>query len=203
MANLIVLHGTPGAGKGTQSDRLIGREYNGLPVFHISAGDRIRDINASDNASIFTQEVRAGLANGNLSDELVNCVVFEKVAEFPQSSIVVMDGYPTKPSAIEGFYKAVDQGGHKLLGGILLEVSQETSFKRLTERGTRGGNELEPVITPEKAEKRYKVFREMTLPTMNLIEKRAQVIRINAESDANEVWYAFESQFNKLASFSD
>lgn len=198
MADIIIVHGTPGAGKGTLSKDICLTPRCGRNIFHISAGDRLRDINTGLEPSKLADKVKSELASGDLSNITLNDIVFEKIDSCPDDSIVILDGYPTRLDAVPLFLETVNGSRHKLLGGIMLEVSQETSFLRLAGRGLRGGEKV-PAITPAHVEARYRTFKNMTEPTMAVLEGDMPVLRINAEPNKDVVRQRFEEAFDHVA----
>src|SRR5580693_42004 len=85
----LVLFGSPGSGKGTQSKYIV--EWLGIP--QISTGDILREhIRRGDSIG---QEIAALLRAGSLvSDDLANCLVQERVSEPDCKGGFILDGYP-------------------------------------------------------------------------------------------------------------
>ena len=107
-APAIILFGSPGSGKGTQAKLL--RRY--LKVPHISTGDMLRThIEAGDDIG---EQTRGLLKSGKLvSDDLVNQLVEDRIAEPDCRSGIILDGYP----------RTVNQAA------VLLEMMQHHAFK--------------------------------------------------------------------------
>jgi adenylate kinase len=86
----LILFGSPGSGKGTQSKLVRERCLQGP---HISTGDMLRTRMQADDA--FGAEIRSLMRAGRLvPDELVNRLVSERLAEPDAQSGVILDGYP-------------------------------------------------------------------------------------------------------------
>jgi adenylate kinase len=85
----IILFGSPGSGKGTQSKYLV--EWLGIP--QISTGDMLREhIHNGDAIGVaITDRMRAGSL---VSDELVNQLVFERINQPDSVRGFILDGYP-------------------------------------------------------------------------------------------------------------
>jgi adenylate kinase len=92
----IILFGSPGSGKGTQSKYLV--EWLGIP--QISTGDMLREhIRNRDAIGLAIEErMRAGSL---VSDELVNQLVFERINQPDASRGFILDGYPRTPAQAE------------------------------------------------------------------------------------------------------
>src|SRR5580700_12321934 len=85
----IILFGSPGSGKGTQSKYLV--EWLGIP--QISTGDMLRD--HIRRGTEIGQSIRALMRSGTLvQDELVNRLVAERITEPDCSRGFILDGYP-------------------------------------------------------------------------------------------------------------
>ena len=92
----LILFGAPGSGKGTQANLL--RQALGVP--HISTGDMLRERIARNDA--LGQEVEGILQSGGLvSDEIVNRLVADRIAQPDCAAGFILDGYP----------RTVDQAG--------------------------------------------------------------------------------------------
>src|SRR4051794_24342443 len=85
----IALFGPPGAGKGTQSEFLIGK-YN---LFYISTGDILRKEIAEDSS--LGIEARSIIASGGLvSDEIIVQVIEKTIQSNPNANGFLFDGFP-------------------------------------------------------------------------------------------------------------
>lgn len=126
MTRLVML-GPPGAGKGTQAQRLA--EQHRVPA--ISTGDLFRAAAADD--SQLGRSVRSYLTSGRLvPDAVTNAVVARRLAEPDAASGFVLDGFPrTIDQARE-----LDEAGHSLDVVVALRADDEEIIKRLSGRRT-------------------------------------------------------------------
>src|SRR5580698_1921618 len=92
----IILFGSPGSGKGTQSKYLV--EWLKIP--QISTGDMLREhIRQGDAIGLaIADRMRAGSL---VSDELVNQLVFERISQPDANKGFILDGYPRTPAQAE------------------------------------------------------------------------------------------------------
>jgi len=102
----IILFGSPGSGKGTQSKYLV--EWLRIP--QISTGDMLREhIRAGDPIGLAIQErMRAGSL---VSDDLVNQLVFERIRQPDARNGFILDGYPRTPTQAEEMMRLLTNVG--------------------------------------------------------------------------------------------
>ena len=102
----LILFGSPGSGKGTQSKYLV--DWLGIP--QISTGDMLREhIRQGDPIGLAIQErMRAGSL---VSDELVNQLVFERINQSDAKGGFILDGYPRTPAQAEEMMRLLASRG--------------------------------------------------------------------------------------------
>ncbi len=124
----LVLFGSPGSGKGTQSKLLM--QYLGIP--QISTGDMLRDhIRRGDEVGkAISGRMHAGLL---VPDELVNKLVAERLAEADSRSGFILDGYPRTRQQAEVLVKLLEKLGMEEVV-IHLVVDYNVICARLTQR---------------------------------------------------------------------
>jgi len=126
-ARRLLIFGRQGAGKGTQAVRLA-RHY-GIP--HISTGDMLRAAAAS--GSEFGLQVKAIMDSGSLvSDEVMEGVVRERLAQPDAAAGFLLDGYPRTPGQAEFLNGILGPGGVDV--AINLEVAEDVVVDRITRR---------------------------------------------------------------------
>jgi adenylate kinase len=124
----LVLFGPPGSGKGTQAKLLV--ERLGIP--HISTGDMLRESIEADNA--VGRQVKAIMKTGALvDDDVVNTLVFERLARPDSAKGFILDGYPrTRQQAMALHQWLHARGIDELV--IHLLVDYNSLISRLTGR---------------------------------------------------------------------
>jgi len=120
-----VLFGPPGAGKGTQSEKLI-EKYQ---LIHISTGDLFRS--HIKNQTALGQKVSALIAEGQLvPDGITIDMLEEEVNKSPNAKGFIFDGFPrTIPQAI-ALDEFLEKKGTSISAVIALDVDQEELKKR-------------------------------------------------------------------------
>jgi len=128
MANIIVLMGAPGAGKGTQARLLQER----LHIPQISTGDIFRALKTSQTS--LAQEVLEIMERGQLvPDDLTTQLVRERTAQDDARNGYILDGFPRTPAQAGSLEKLAAEQGHSIIP-ILIDVPQDFLEKRMTGR---------------------------------------------------------------------
>lgn len=144
----IILFGSPGSGKGTQSKYLV--EWLGIP--QISTGDMLREhIRKGDAIGLaIADQLRAGTL---VSDELVNRLVFERISEPDCSRGFILDGYPRTPAQADEMMRLLAQRGTRELV-IHLVVDYNVIISRMSGRRVcpKCGTLYNSVSRPPKVE---------------------------------------------------
>ena len=125
----IVLLGAPGAGKGTQADKLV--KDKGL--CHISTGDILRA--AVKNETELGKKAKEYMDAGELvPDELIIDLMRERIQEPDTEKGVILDGFPrttTQAVALDGM---LNELGRPLDAALLIDVEPEVIVERLSSR---------------------------------------------------------------------
>ena len=125
----LVLMGLPGAGKGTQAERIVA-SYN-LP--HISTGDMFRAAMANETA--LGLKAKSYMDQGNLvPDEVTNGIVKERLAQPDTENGFLLDGFPRTLDQAKALDEMLNELGKKLDAVIDIHVPEEFLVDRLTGR---------------------------------------------------------------------
>ena len=201
-----VLLGPPGAGKGTQAERLV-EKYN---VPQISTGDIFRaNIKAGTELGKKAQEYTN---SGQLvPDELVVDLVKDRLMQDDCKNGYLLDGFPRTIFQAEQLDKYLEEQGQKLDAVINFEVGNEVLIERLTGRRIckqcgsgchikfsppkvegicdKCGGELEQRKddSRETAENRLAVYEESTAPLIDYYSGTGVLKNFNADQDREKV----------------
>ncbi|SNC67680.1 adenylate kinase [Hymenobacter gelipurpurascens] len=154
MLNL-VLFGPPGAGKGTQSQKLIAR-YN---LVHLSTGDLLRaQIAQGTDLGLRAKKLMdEGLL---VPDEVVIGMIDHALNANKQAAGFIFDGFPRTVPQAESLDQLLGQHNTKVSCMVALEVAEEELVKRLLERGKTSGRPDDQDET--KIRKRVTVYNTET-----------------------------------------
>jgi adenylate kinase len=126
--NLILL-GPPGAGKGTQAERL--RDDFGLP--HISTGDMLR-AQVAEGTELGRLAKRYMDAGELVPDEVIVGMIIDRVDDPDARDGFLLDGFPRNETQAEALKRALDGLGRRLTGVLLIEVPDDEVVRRLAGR---------------------------------------------------------------------
>ena len=164
MSHRLLFVGPPGAGKGTQAERLAAS--HGL--LHLSTGDLLRaEVKAGSDLG---KEAEAVMNRGELvSDELVLAIVRSRLQN--HSGGWLLDGFPRNLAQAEALDSLLSELNQPLQSVLLMELDDEELVQRLLARGRADDNE-------EVIRHRLSVYREQTAPLINHYEQRGQLKRV-------------------------
>lgn len=187
----IILFGPPGAGKGTQSEKIINK-YN---LTHIATGD------------LFRKHLGEGTELGNLAqkymdagnlvpDEVVIGMVDEKLKEHKNSNGFIFDGFPRTVPQAKALDTLLEQKGQPIAGMIALDVPKEELKTRIKERGKTSGRTDDQ--DDAKVENRIKVYLDETLPVANYYNEQNKYVKIDGVGSIEEIFHKISSEIDTL-----
>ncbi len=177
----IVIFGAPGAGKGTQSDRII--EKYGLG--HISTGDVLRsEIKAGSDLG---RTAKAYIDQGQLiPDDLMISILAKVYDAFgPDHKGVIFDGFPRTIPQAEALKGMLADRGHEVAAMIELHVPEDELMKRLVERGKESGRSDD---NEETIKKRLNVYHTQTAPLCDWYSQEGLHHEVNGLGDVERIF---------------
>ncbi len=178
---LIILLGPPGAGKGTQSKRLV--QY--LDAIHLSTGDLLRD--AVRAGTPLGKLAESYLAEGKLvPDELVVKLIADRLS-LPdcKTNSVLLDGFPRTLEQARALDAMLAEHDLSLDVVLALQVDRDELLRRLAKRSTI---EDRTDDDPQTVAKRMDIYLAQTAPLVEYYERRGILKRINGMGSTDEVF---------------
>lgn len=169
----LVLVGPPGAGKGTQAQRMAVR----LGVPHISTGDLFR-ANLKEQTPLGVQAQEYMDVGELVPDEVTVAMVRDRFAEPDAAAGFILDGFPRTAPQAKALAGLLDEQGLELDAVVEFAVSDEVVVGRLLGRGR--SDDTEDVIR-----RRQQVYRDDTAPLLEYY--RDLVVSIDAVGPVDEV----------------
>jgi len=178
----IVLFGPPGAGKGTQSEKLISKYH----LTHISTGDLFRK-HLSEGTEL-GKLAQKYMDEGNLvPDEVVIGMVDDKLKSTTDAVGVIFDGFPRTVKQAEALDKLLNGKGTPIKGMVALNVPEPELRKRLKERGKTSGRADDQ--DEAKISNRIKVYLDETLPVANYYKSQNKYHQIEGVGEIDEIFH--------------
>ncbi len=202
----LILVGPPGAGKGTQAERLVS-DFD-LPYY--ATGDILRA--AVKEETELGREAKRYMDEGKLvPDELIIRVIMERLDSGEADDGFLLDGFPRTTPQAEALEEALDGLGRSLTAALLIDAPDEEVVRRLSGRRVCSKNghvyhvEFDPPKNddvcdqdgsrliqrdddkPETIEKRLEVYHEQTEPLIAWYEDRSLLRRFDGTRSPEEV----------------
>ncbi|PCJ64935.1 MAG: adenylate kinase [Bacteroidetes bacterium] len=177
----IILFGPPGAGKGTQSAKLI-EKYN---LIHLSTGDVFRyNIKNETDLGVLA---RSYIDKGELvPDEVTNDMVKDFIIRNVNEQGFIFDGYPRTIAQGEALDRMLTEHNTTVTMMVALEVDEDELVKRLIERGKTSGRADDQ--NEDTIRNRFKVYQEETAPVAVFYSDQEKYRGVHGMGSVDEIF---------------
>lgn len=181
----VILLGPPGAGKGTQSQRLVKKHG----IVQLSTGDMLREaIKAGTPIGKTAQSI---MARGDLvPDDVVVGIISDRLDEPDTGPGFVLDGFPRTVKQAEALDRLLAGKGLKLDGVVELKVDEGMLLNRIERRLADTQARGEPVRAddnPEAFKTRLGAYREQTAPLIDYYRQKGSLKSVDGMAGVDEV----------------
>jgi len=187
----LILLGPPGAGKGTQAQRLI--ERHGIP--QLSTGDMLREAVARQTE--IGRRAQAIMDAGQLvPDEVVIGIVADRIEEPDARRGFILDGFPRTVPQAEALERLLDGKSLRIDAVLEFQVDEEALVARIEKRAAEtlaAGRPVRKDDTPEVFRRRLQEFRQLTAAVVPYYRERHLSHAIDGMAPIDEVTRQIEA----------
>jgi adenylate kinase len=181
----LILLGPPGAGKGTQSQRLV--EKHG--IVQLSTGDMLRAaIKAGTPVGLKAKDI---MARGDLvPDDVVVGIISDRLDEQDAKPGFVLDGFPRTVKQAEALDQLLDKRGLRLDGVVELKVDEGILLRRIEKRlsdMTARGEPIRSDDNPESFKTRLGAYRAQTAPLIDYYRRKGALKSVDGMAGVDDV----------------
>jgi adenylate kinase len=190
----LILLGPPGAGKGTQSERLKEKYH----ISQLSTGDMLRA--AVEAATPVGLEAKAVMDKGGLvSDDTVVGIVADRIEAPDAKAGFILDGFPRTVHQAEALAKMLRAKNMDLDAVIELKVDEAALLDRIAKRvkdALACGGTVRADDNPEAFKTRLDAYRAQTAPVADFYAKKAVLKTVDGMAPVDAVTRAIEQMLD-------
>jgi adenylate kinase len=181
----LILLGPPGAGKGTQAQRLVERHN----IVQLSTGDMLRAaVAAETEVGLKAKDIMA--AGGLVPDEVVIGIISDRIELPDAANGFILDGFPRTVPQAEALDALLKSKGLHLDAAVELRVNESALLQRVEARVAQMMERGETVRiddTPEVLSKRLASYRTSTEPLVHYYSEKRKLVTIDGMMTIEEV----------------
>lgn len=193
----LILLGPPGAGKGTQAQRLVAKHG----IVQLSTGDMLRAaVKAGTPVGLKAKDI---MDRGDLvPDDVVVAIVSDRIDEPDARKGFILDGFPRTVGQAEALEAMLAEKGLRLDGVVELQVDEGILIRRIEARIAETlarGEPLRKDDDPEVLKSRLEVYRRQTAPLIDYYRGKGMLKPVDGMAPIDEVSAAIDWIFAKPA----
>jgi adenylate kinase len=186
----LILLGPPGAGKGTQAQRLV--DKHGIP--QLSTGDMLRAAVAAKTP--VGLQAKAVMDAGELvSDAIVNAIVAERIEQPDCAKGFILDGYPRTLAQADAVQVMLGERGLRLDTVLELVVDDKALVGRIVKRAKdaeAAGQSVRKDDNPQVFDERLREYYKKTAPLIGYYYAKALLKSVDGMADIDAVTKSIE-----------
>ena len=191
----LILLGPPGAGKGTQAQRLVAKHG----IAQLSTGDMLRAaVKAGTPVGLKAKDI---MDRGELvPDDVVVAIVADRIDEPDARKGFILDGFPRTVAQAEALERMLADKGLKLDGVVELKVDESALIRRIESRIKETLERGEPLRNdddPEVLKTRLEAYRRQTAPLIYYYREKGLLRAVDGMAPVDEVTAAINWIFSK------
>ena len=193
----LILLGPPGAGKGTQAQRLVAKHG----IVQLSTGDMLRAaVRAGTPVGLKAKDI---MDRGDLCpDDIVVAIVADRISEPDAKKGFILDGFPRTVAQAEALDHMLREKGLDLDGVVELKVDEGILVRRIESRIAETlarGEPLRKDDDPEILKTRLEAYRRQTAPLIDHYREKGLLRGVDGMAQIDEVTAAIDWIFQKPA----
>lgn len=181
----LILLGPPGAGKGTQAEKLVGE----FGLVQLSTGDLLRAAVAAGTDA--GKAAKAVMDAGELvSDDIVLAILRDRLSDPDCASGVIFDGFPRTIAQAEALEDLLVETGRSLSAVIELRVDEDALVDRIVNRAAEAAAAGKPVRADDNAQTlraRLAAYHAQTAPLAAYYADKGTLTRVEAMGEITEI----------------
>ncbi|XP_075038139.1 UMP-CMP kinase [Mixophyes fleayi] len=190
---VVFVLGGPGAGKGTQCEKIV-EKYG---YTHLSAGDLLRD-ERKRPGSQYGELIETYIKDGKIVPVEITISLLQRAMELTMAANAdknkfLIDGFPRNEDNLQGWDKAMT-GKAEVSFVLFFDCDNEICIGRCLERGKSSGRSDD---NRESLEKRIQTYLQSTRPIIDLYEQRGKVRKVDASHSVDKVFIKVQEIFDQ------